>query len=123
MPNCIFCDSPSVNVGETHCSAHLDALRSAHNALRDARAALLRATYRYYSPELDLGDTEGGPRFENTVVDENYANTRVEYLAAVSFETCDQDGGTLDCGGFEDATRAIQDAILNSIGALNNENT
>lgn len=111
------CGKPTNNVGRTLCNEHIDELRAFRRKQEADRLATMRAQYTYFIPDGDLGvDFRDEGTWRSYNISGACGDTMEEFLADLSIEEIDQDGGELNAYSFDEAPSEVQKAILSAIG-------
>lgn len=107
------CGEPTVNGTRTLCGPHTDELRLQNRREAEERIAALRARFRYFIPNGDLGvEFRDAGAWRSYEIADAFGDTAAEFLSQLTVSEVDQDGGELASYGFEDAPSAVREAIL-----------
>jgi hypothetical protein len=117
QPTFCHCGKPTNNATRTLCSEHTDELRNYRRKQAEDRLATMRAQWKYFIPDGDLGISyeDEGP-WRSYDISDACGNTVREFLEAINISEIDQDGGELRSYGFEDAPSEVRKVILEAVG-------
>lgn len=122
MKKCIHCDQPANNGTMTLCNKHTDKLRKVSRLIERLRVVENKIRHKYYMEDDYLGvDYQDAGPWRSYHVSDAIGDSIKGVIEQLTVAEVDQDGGELDCYGFDDSPCEVQTEILRTLGITDQE--